>query len=205
MAKKTKDKRLILAVLAIVVVLALVNIFVFFNKPASVYCYKDVCIRGTGATITTTGQFLGGEDPLAEITSLIAGSTKAIIIIEEDQDASQKNEFLTGAFVALSKDFGNKKEQIVGIAMKDGTPVRCVCTTNFNGENFTDCQDNSTSYCEGIMPGQDEIMLKVYYPRFDKNEIIVENRTIKFQAKSGQDALAVVNFFGDLFIRKVVT
>ena len=192
MAKKTKDKRLILAVLAIVVVLALVNIFVFFNKPASVYCYKDVCIKGE-------------EDPLAEITSLIAGSTKAIIVIEEDQDASQKNEFLTGAFVALSKDFGNKKEQIVGIAMKDGAPFRCVCTTNFNGENFTDCQDNSTSYCEGIMPGQDEIMLKVYYPRFDKNEIIVENRTIKFQAKSGQDALAVVNFFGDLFIRKVVT
>ena len=192
MAKKTKDKRLILVILAIVVVLALVNIFVFFNKPASVYCYKDVCIKG-------------GEDPLAEITSLIAGSTKAIIVIEEDQDASQKNEFLTGAFVALSKDFGNKKEQIVGIAMKDGVPVRCVCTTNFNGENFTDCQDNSTSYCEGIVPGQDEVMLKVYYPNFDKNEIIVENQVIKFQTKSGQDALAVVNFFGDFFIRKVVT
>ena len=191
MAKKTKDKRLILAVLTIVMVLAVVNIFVFFNKPSPVYCYKDVCIRGE-------------EDPLAEINSLIANSSKAIIVVEEDQDASQKNEFLTGAFVALSKDFGNKKEQIVGIAMKDGAPLRCVCTTNLNGENFTACQDNSTSYCEGIVPGQDEVMLKVYYPNFDKNEIIVENRTIKFQTKSGQDALTVVNFFDDLFIRKVI-
>ena len=191
MAKKTKDKRLILAVLAIVMILALVNIFVFFNKPASVYCYKDVCIRGE-------------EDPLAEIDSLIKSSSKAIIVIEEDQDASQKNEFLTAVFVVFGKDFGNKKEQIVGIAMKDGVPVRCVCTTNFNGENFTACQDNSTSYCEAIVPGQDEVMLKVYYPSFDKNEIIVENRAIKFQTKSGQDALAVVNFFDDLFIRKVI-
>jgi len=192
MAKKTKDKRLILVILAIVVVLALVNIFVFFNKPASVYCYKDVCIKG-------------GEDPLAEIGSLIANSSKAIIVVEEDQEASQKNEFLTAVFVVLGKDFGNKKEQIVGIAMKDGVPVRCVCTTNFNGENFTDCQGNSTAYCEAIIPGQGEIMLKVYYPDFAKNEIIVENGAIKFQTKSGQDALAVVNFFGDLFIRKVVT
>ena len=192
MAKKTKDKRLILVILAIVVVLALVNIFVFFNKPASVYCYKDVCIKG-------------GEDPLAEIGSLIANSSKAIIVVEEDQEASQKNEFLTAVFVVLGKDFGNKKEQIVGIAMKDGVPVRCVCTTNFNGENFTACQGNSTSYCEAIVPGQGEVMLKVYYPNFAKNEIIVENGAIKFQTKSGQDALAVVNFFGDLFIRKVVT
>jgi len=191
MAKKTKDKRLILAVLTIVMVLAVVNIFVFFNKPSPVYCYKDVCIRGE-------------EDPLTEITSLITNSSKAIIVIEEDQDASQKNEFLTATFVVLGKDFGNKKEQIVGIAMKDGAPLRCVCTTNLNGENFTACQDNSTSYCEGIVPGQDEVMLKVYYPNFDKNEIIVENRTIKFQTKSGQDALAVVNFFDDLFIRKVI-
>jgi len=191
MAKKTKDKRLILAVLTIVMVLAVVNIFVFFNKPSPVYCYKDVCIRGE-------------EDPLTEITSLITNSSKAIIVIEEDQDASQKNEFLTATFVVLGKDFGNKKEQIVGIAMKDGAPLRCVCTTNLNGENFTACQDNSTSYCENIVPGQDEVMLKVYYPNFDKNEIIVENRTIKFQTKSGQDALTVVNFFDDLFIRKVI-
>jgi hypothetical protein len=191
MAKKTKDKRLILIILAIVMILALVNIFVFFNKPSPVYCYKDVCIRGE-------------EDPLAEITSLINGSSKAIIVIEEDQEASQKNEFLTAVFVALGKDFGNKREQIVGIAMKDGAPLRCICTTNFNGENFTACQDNSTSYCESIAPGQGEIMLKVYYPNFNNNEIIIENRTISFQTKSGQDALAVVNFFGDFFIRKVI-
>ena len=191
MAKKTKDKRLILIILAIVIILALVNLFVFLNKPSPVYCYKDVCIKGE-------------EDPLAEITSLINGSSKAIIVIEEDQEASQKNEFLTAVFVALGKDFGNKREQIVGIAMKDGAPLRCICTTNFNGENFTDCQGNSTSYCEGIMPGQDEIMLKVYYPAFNNNEIIIENRTVKFQTKSGQDALAVVNFFGDFFIRKVI-
>jgi ABC-type antimicrobial peptide transport system permease subunit len=191
MAKKTKDKRLILIILAIVIILALVNAVLFLNKPSPVYCYKDVCIRGE-------------EDPLAEITSLINGSSKAIIVIEEDQEASQKNEFLTAVFVALGKDFGNKKEQIVGIAMKDGAPLRCICTTNFNGENFTDCQDNSTSYCESIVPGQDEIMLKVYYPAFNNNEIIIENRTVKFQTKSGQDALAVVNFFGDFFIRKVI-
>jgi len=191
MAKKTKDKRLILAIVLVVIGLIVVNTFLFLNKPSPVYCYKDVCIKG-------------GEDPLAEIGSLINSSTKAIIVIEEDQDASQKNEFLTGAFVALGKDFGNKKEQIVGIAMKDGAPFRCVCTTNFNGENFTDCPDNSTSYCEAIVPGQDEIMLKVYYPNFNNNEIIIENRTVKFQTKSGQDALAVVNFFGDFFIRKVI-
>jgi len=191
MAKKTKDKRLILAVLAIVMILALVNVLLFLNKPSPVYCYKDVCIKGE-------------EDPLAEINSLIANSSKAIIVVEEDQDASQKNEFLTAVFVVLGKDFGNKKEQIVGIAMKDGAPFRCVCTTNLNGENFTACQDNSTTYCEAIVPGQDEVMLKVYYPSFDKNEIIIENRTIKFQTKSGQDALDVVNFFGDFFIRKVI-
>ena len=191
MAKKTKDMKLIFIILAIVIILALVNVLLFLNTPSPVYCYKDVCIRGE-------------EDPLAEITSLINGSSKAIIVIEEDQEASQKNEFLTAVFVALGKDFGNKREQIVGIAMKDGAPLRCICTTNFNGENFTACQDNSTSYCESIVPGQDEIMLKVYYPNFNNNEIIIENRTVKFQTKSGQDALAVVNFFGDFFIRKVI-
>ncbi len=191
MAKKTRDNRLVLIVVAIVLALVLVNAFLLLNKPSPVYCYKDLCITG-------------GKDPLAEINSLINSSSKAIIVIEEDQDGSQKNEFLTGAFVSLSKDFGNKKEQIIGIAFQNDAPLRCVCTTNFNGENFTECQDNSTPYCEGIVPAQDEIMLKVYYPDFVKNEIIIENRTIIFQAKSGQDALAMTNFFGDFFILKVI-
>ena len=191
MGKKKKNKKLILAIVAVIFILIALNLLIFLNKPSSVYCYKDVCIKGK-------------TDPLAEIRTLIGSSSKAIIVVEQDQEASQKNEFLMGVFVALAKDFGNKKEQIVGIAMKDGTPLRCVCTTNFNSENFTNCPANSTSYCESIVPGEGEIMLKVYYPNFATNEIIVENRTIKFQTKSGQDALAVVNFFGDFFIRNVI-
>ena len=44
-------------------------------------------------------------------------------------------------------------------------------------------------------------MLKVYYPDFAENRIIVEDRTVRFQAKSGADALAMVNFFEELFIK----
>ncbi len=191
MAKKKKSNKLIFAVVAVILLLALVNLFLFLNKPSPVYCHKDVCITGK-------------EDPLAEINALINTSSRAIIVVEQDQAESQKNEALMGVFFALGKDFGNKRVQIIGIALENGVPTRCVCTTNFNSENFTDCADNSTSYCESIVPGQDEIMLKVYYPSFSKNEIIIENRTVKFQTKSGQDAFAVVNFFGDFFIRKVI-
>jgi len=191
MAKKKKSNKLIFAVVAVILLLALVNLFLFLNKPSPVYCHKDVCITGK-------------EDPLAEINALINTSSKAIIVVEQDQAESQKNEALMGVFFALGKDFGNKRVQIIGIALENDVPTRCVCTTNFNSENFTDCADNSASYCESIVPGQDEIMLKVYYPNFNNNEIIIENRTVKFQTKSGYDALGVVNFFGDFFIRKVI-
>ncbi len=189
MAKK-KDNRLTSLIILAVLALILANVYIFTKGPSSAYCYLDLCVIGKSA-------------PLDEIRSLINSSSKVIIVVEADDSDTQKNQYLMGTFVMFGKDFGNKKQQIMGIAVKDGQVLRCVCTSNFNGANFTAC-DNSTAYCEGITPKQDEMLLKVYYPNFAKNEIIVDNRTIKFQAKSGIDAFAAVQFFGDLFIRNVI-
>lgn len=189
MAKK-KDNRLTLLIILAVLALVLVNVYIFTKSPSSAYCYLDLCVIGKSA-------------PLEEIRSLINSSSKAIIVVEADDSDTQKNEFLMGVFMMFGKDFGNKQQQIIGIAVKDGQPLRCVCTSNFNSANFTACP-NSTDYCKSIQPKQDEILLKVYYPNFAKNEIIVDNRTITFQTKSGIDAFAAVKFFGDFFIRNVI-
>jgi hypothetical protein len=186
MAKK-KDNRTILILAAVIALLALVNLYLFMApQSSSVHCYKDVCL-------------FGESDPVAEINELISSSDKAILVAEGDKDATQKSGFVSAALVTLAKNFGNKKEMIVGIKMDAGEPIECICS-EFTGTNFTDCVSNTTEYCAGLAPGPSEIMLKVYYPAYAENKIIVEGRTVKFLAKSGADALAMVNFFEELFI-----
>jgi len=187
---KKKDNRLTFLIALAVFALVLANVYIFTKGQSSTYCYLDLCVIGKSA-------------PLEEIRSLINSSSKVIIVVEADDSDTQKNEYLMGVFVMFGKDFGNKKQQIIGIAVKDSQPIRCVCTSNFNSANFTACL-NSTDYCENIQPNEGEMLLKVYYPNFAKNEIIVDNRTIIFQAKSGVDAFASVQFFGDFFIRNVI-
>jgi len=182
---KRKSKAIFLIML-VIVALAVFDIYYFLmSKPS--YCYKDVCLIGEG-------------DPIAEIRGLINSSSKAILVVEGDKDPTQKSTFISGSLIMLAKDFGNKQEQIIGIKMENGQAVECICTA-FTGKNFTDCPSNSTSYCESLTPGDSEIMLKVYYPDFEKNEIVVDGRTVKFQAKSGSDAFGMVGFFEDMFIK----
>jgi hypothetical protein len=190
MARKKIDKRLIFLIILVIGVLAIANIVVFTRSPPSAYCYKDVCI-------------LGKNDSVQEIRALMNSSTKAILVIEGDSDPSQKSAFVSGALVLLAKDFGNKQEQLIGIKYSDGQPVECICS-DFDGMNFTSCPGNSTAYCTTVAPGPSEMLLKVPYPSFSKDEIIVSGRTIVFQAKSGPDAFAMVGFFEDLFIKKVI-
>jgi len=190
MAKKEpkKDKNLIIIAVVAILVLIPVNIYLFVAHPSPVYCYQDVCIYGQ-------------KDPINEVKALMNSSTKAIIVAEGDMNATQKTGFITEAIVVLAKDFGNKKEQLIGIEIAAGRAMECICA-EFTGFNFTNCPSNSTAYCEGIQPKSNEIMLKIFYPDFDKNQIIVDNRTVKFQAISGPDALAMVNFFEDVFIQR---
>jgi hypothetical protein len=188
MAKK-KDNRLIFIVVIAISALAIANVYILTSK-GSPYCYNGICLSGK-------------ENPVAEIKSLMNSSSRAIIVVEGDAAVTQKTPFLNGILMLFAKDFANKGEQIIAINMKDGVPVNCTCTTNFYSGNFTDCS-GSVDYCTSIAPGQSEMMLKVYYPSADKNEIVIENSTVSFYAKSGQDAFAAASLFEDIFIHKVV-
>jgi len=176
-----------MAAVTVIVILVIVNLAVFLSKPPSIYCYKDVCI-------------MGKEDALQEIKDLLSSSNKAAIVVEGDIETAQKNTYISQALVTLSKDVRIFDKTLVGIKFENGQPIECICSRIVNTD-VLNCSGNSTSYCETLTPDNDGVMIKLFYPSYSKNQIIIDNRTIKFEAKSGQDALAMVQFFEQLFVK----
>ena len=176
-----KQKKIILII--IILFLIALNLFIFTSKKPVIVCYKDVCL-------------IGESDPVNEIKDLINSSEKALLVVEGDKEKTQKTSFISASLVMLARDFGHKKPMLIGIEFEEGRPVNCVCEDYLN-QGFVKC-NNSVEYCKSMKPGENSFMVKISYPSYDKNEIIVGNRVIEFKAKSGQDAYAMVLFFEGL-------
>ena len=181
-----------LAAVVLVVALVFLNVYVFVLAPLSpqraVACYKDVCVVSPV-----------GTDPVSELKQLVASSNHALIVYESDRERTQRSSYLAAGFTRLGALFGSKQPLFAGVSFENNAPVECVCS-DLSGRqgNATSCVENSTSYCLSLAPGAGEFLLKLEYPDFSKNEIVVENRTISVRAKSGEDALAVVIFLEEL-------
>lgn len=174
-------------ILLIIGVLALVAVnLVLFSGMLSQNrsCFRDMCMYGETSNVTN------------EFKTLVASSSKAIIIAEGDATPTQKTAYIAMAFAQLSGDLASKEPKLIGIAVKDGTPVNCTCE-NYVGGNFTPCQSDLT-YCESIQPAEDEVMIILKYPEYAKNEVIISGRTVTIQANSGASLSGMVTVLREL-------
>lgn len=154
------------------------NIYLLMGNNPARTCYKNACL-------------LGEKDPVKEINALVNSSNNAIIFVEGDVGNSQRNELMSGAMVRLAANFGGKQLMLITLGFENGIPAECDCERQINATGFVKCS-NDTAACIAIMPNETSVMLKLSYPNFAENRILVFNRTIEFQGKSGEDALALV-------------
>lgn len=173
------NKNYLLLAIFICALVAL-NIYILLGGKQAGACYKDACI-------------VGERDPVLEIKALLNSSRNVIILAEGDTGSSQKNQFLSGAMVRLAKDFGYAENlKLMALEYDAGTLVRCTCERKVNATSFENCSAGPES-CAAVVPDEKTVLLRLSYPSFEKNRIVVSNRTIDFQGKSGEDSFALVS------------
>lgn len=141
------------------------------------------------ARLGDTDAFLVGHSAFDRASALVSGAEKVILIAEGDGSITQTTGYLSASAVYLSKDFPARlsHNDIYGIEYADGRPVKCI-----NAE---------LDFCQSYLPAENELLIRIRYPSFKENEIVVEGNTIEFRGKSGADTLALVKAFEDIFLR----
>lgn len=158
--------------------LVALNVYILLGGNQSSTCYKDACI-------------VGEKDPVNELKAVLNSSKNAIIVTEGDAGNSQKNQFLSGAMLRLVKNFGHLGLTTIALEQENGEFVKCECLRKFNATLFENC--SNLAYCTSIRPNETTVLMKLSYPSFDNNKIVISNRTIDFRGKSGEDTFALVS------------
>jgi hypothetical protein len=183
--KKLMKQKYLLYIAGVVVALALLNLLIFSGalQQKGAACYRDVCLYGE-------------EDPVAELRALDSSSNKTIIYVEGDVERTQTTAFIDTAFAQLAEMYGLKSMQLIAVGYRNSTALQCYCE-EFEDGNFSSC-NNNISYCQAVSPQENELMIMLKYPDYQKNEIFVSDRTIEFHARSGADLYAMVLLFKEL-------
>lgn len=164
-----------LAIIAIAILaLAAVNLLVFsgfFEKPP---IYKGVPLLGSNAL-----ENLKGMSSLPNVT----------IIVEGDTGVSQKNSLIAQTAVELASFFGKTRGargvQVYSLEFENGTAVAC--------------QVNKTvDECAGYSPGQGSFLVRVKYPAYPRDEVVVTENTIELHSRDAREALALAYWLEDV-------
>ena len=171
-----KPKWFFIAVAAILL-LIVVNLYLFSGKGPAATCFPDksACI-------------IGVDDPEAEINATLNASSRVILMYEGDNSNRQTIQYTAAALVQLARDFGGKldSEDIYGIELNNSQPVGCL--------NYT------LEHCLSITPGEGELMIVLKEPVYRNNNIVLDGRTIEFQARSGSELKLLVDLFEQKFL-----
>ncbi|RLG21668.1 hypothetical protein DRN74_02075 [Candidatus Micrarchaeota archaeon] len=175
--KQAQWKYGLITVIAIIII---ASIILLSSSPVSRY------------RIGNTDAYIVGHDAVNRIKQLLEESSRVIIIAEGDNHTTQTTGFISSAVTYLARDFPKRlnSSDIYGIEYYGGRAIGCI------GENA------SLDFCLNFKPSDKELLIKIKYPNYSENNILVYDNTIEFRGKSGADTLSLVKAFEQLFLGK---
>ncbi|MFH0986637.1 MAG: hypothetical protein V1911_01165, partial [Candidatus Micrarchaeota archaeon] len=135
----------------------------------------------------------GEKDVLAEYKNL-TGNVTGVVILGKGKPGAQKTQYVNQAVAQLSSDYGYKGYTVAMVELDENDqPTKCICEQKLSDLTFANCADNSTSACLAMQPTEGQVMFYIEYPEYQNNRIMVQGRTVRIEAKTGTDLLAIIN------------
>ena len=176
----SKNKKIIIILSVVAVVLLLVNFLIVTNQFHKPTCVKDVCFYGEGS-----------ENPYSFMKNL-SSNQKIILKNEDSEKKSQTASYIARAMMQLAEAYPAKNYTFISIGLDENKqPVKCYCEKTLNSTSFIDC-NYSLQQCIDAKPGENEFMINLHYPDSAENKVLFKkSNLVEVQAKTGVDLYAI--------------
>ena len=157
---------------------------------AAGFAGKDLIVSalGLGKAATYQGVPIVGANALENLKAMSA-MPNVTIIVEGDTGVSQKNSLIAQTAVELASFFGKTRGargvQVYSMEFQNSTAVRCE-------------PGKTIEYCRDFIPQQSSFLVRVKYPAYQKDEVVVTRNTVELHGRDASDALALAYLLEDV-------